>query len=191
LTLCADLELALRELVIRYVECAQAKCEDYNHLPMAMRDWYPRGCAELLMSLSQDRFKHLTQAEIHRSLASCFGSPAKPYSLIGDAFAYNNRNFRPQDLDQHFRKRLGIPKIWQKLSRDSRFQSDLGAPGPATAEALARSKLEGLLNRRNDIVHRGRSYYTAGDSEVRGAAAYCVALTLALAHALDDQLGAI
>jgi hypothetical protein len=191
LTLCADLELALRELIIRYVEQAQAKCPDYNHLPRKMRDWYPRGCGELLVNLSQDRFEHLTQLEIHRSLASCLGSPAKPYSLIGDAYAYNNRNFWPKELEQHFDERLGIPKIWQKLSRSTRFQTALGATAPGTAEMVARNKLEQLLGRRNDIVHRGKSYYTASDSEVRGAAAYCTDLTQALAELLVQQLAAI
>jgi hypothetical protein len=191
LTLCADFELALRELVIRYVEEAQRKCPDYNHLPQRMRDWYPRGCGELLVNLSQDRFRHLTQSEIHRSLASCLGSPAKSYFLVGDAYAYNNRNFWPNDLAQHFDERLGIPKIWQKLSRNGRLQVALGCNVPATAEMLARKKLEGLLSRRNDIVHRGKLYYTASDSEVRAAASYCTDLTQAVAEMLVEQLAAI
>lgn len=62
---------------------------------------------------------------------------------------------------------------------------------PSTAEMLARSKLEQLLSRRNDIVHRGKSYYTASDSEVRAAAAYCTDLTQALAETLVQQLAAI
>lgn len=191
LTLCADFELTIRELIIRYVEGASAKCADYKHLPATMRAWYPRGCGEILVNLSQDRFKHLTQEGIHRSLASCLGSPTKPYILIGDAYVYNRRNFWPGELESHLSERLGIPKIWQKLSRRANFQSVLGSSGPAATEMLARARLDELLSRRNDIVHRGKSYYTASDSEVRGAAGYCVHLTQALAEVLGEQLAAI
>jgi|GEM_PF-5308345 len=191
LTVCAEFELTIRELIVRYVELAVARCPNYQHLPASMRQWYPRGCGELLVNLSQDKFKHLTQDGIHRSLANCLGSPSKPYTLIGDAFAHNKRNFWPGEVEGHFNERLGIPKVWQKLSRDGQFQMSLGTLTAAATETVAKSKLDALLNRRNDIVHRGKSYYTASDSEVRAAAVYCTELIRALADVLVNQLAAI
>lgn len=87
---------------------------------------------------------------------------------MGDTHSVANpRNFWPKDIEDFFSYRIGIPKIWQKLSRENQFQGDVGASNEAVAEQKGRQQLQNILQRRNDIIHRGFSYYTPSESEVR------------------------
>ena len=87
--------------------------------------------------------------------------------------------------------RLGIEKIWQKLSREIDFQNALGAHNAAGTEQRARLKLEEMLRRRNDVVHRGKTYYTPSESEVRDCIAFLKALIKNIAEVMEKQIEAI
>jgi pyrroloquinoline quinone (PQQ) biosynthesis protein C len=112
-------------------------------------------------------------------------------TLLGEAFSDNERNFWPDDIENCFKERLGIEKIWKKLSRESQLQSALGTSNESMAEQLARKRLNELLERRNDIIHRGRSYYTASQSEVRQYVTFAKNLVEVLAEVMEKQLTAI
>ncbi len=189
LHVCAEYELTIRRLIERYVERAATKCTQYQHLPPAMRDWYPTGCANLLLALKKDKYGHLTSSGIVNSLASTTRNTA--YTLVGDAFSQSDWNYRPAIIDDLFSKRLGITKIWQKLSRNAVLQSALRTTNPSTVEQIARSRLENHLQRRNDTIHRGKSYYSPAESEVRDCVSFLKLLTSSLAQIMEQQWNAL
>jgi hypothetical protein len=111
--------------------------------------------------------------------------------LIGDAFSDNSVNFWPETIDEMFRTRIGIEKIWQKLSRENGLQTALGTTVPATAEQVARRKLSALLHRRNDIIHRGKTYYAPSETEVRECALFFKALVANLSEIMEKHCAAL
>jgi len=189
LTLCAEYEMSIRKLIDKFVLDASIKCTEYHHLPQAMRQWYPDGCSNLILSIAQDKFAHLTKEQIVRSLASCLKT--KNYGLIGEAFSDNQRNFRPEVLEETLSIRIGLSKIWQKLSRDAALQAMVGTTEPSTVERQLRDKLSKIMQRRNDIIHRGRSYFTPSATEVRDSAHFLKALALGLALIMEHYLDGI
>jgi len=186
---CAEYELTVRYLIERYVDRAASKCQDYLHLPKEMREWYPVGCSSVVLNITQDKFRHLTVSTLVSSLAST--TKRKKYSLIGDAFSDNSVNIWPETIDEMFRTRIGIEKIWQKLSRENGLQTALGTTVPATAEQVARRKLSALLHRRNDIIHRGKTYYAPSETEVRECALFFKALVANLSEIMEKHCAAL
>jgi hypothetical protein len=186
---CAEYELTIRKLIEKYIEQATSKCIEYHHLPKQIRDWYLDGCSNIILNLKQDKFKHLTKDAIFRSIASC--QKVRNYALIGEAFSDHQRNLWPQELEEILNVRLGLPKVWQKISREVDMQSFIGTADPGTTERVAKSKLDLLLQRRNDIIHRGRSYYSPSDSEVIDCAKYLKVLISCFYLILEKHLLAI
>jgi hypothetical protein len=111
--------------------------------------------------------------------------------LIGDAFSDNSKNFWPETIDEMFRTRIGIDKVWQKLSRENALQVALGTTVPATVEQIARRRLSELLDRRNDIIHRGKTYYAPSETEVRECALFFKALVMNLSEIMENQCAAL
>jgi hypothetical protein len=189
LSACAEYELAVRALVEKYIERAAAKCPIFDHLPAAIRNWYPEGCAHLILNLTQDKFRHLTTDVVTRSVASTVKNVSA--SLVVEAYSNNERNFWPQEVDDCFRVRLGIDKIWKKLSRETDLQSAVGTSNESFAEELLKRRVNELLDRRNNIIHRGKGYYTASESEVRQHVSFVKILIKVLADVMENQLAAI
>lgn len=191
LTACAAFELVVRELIEQYVEHCSLKCAQYNHLPKAVRDYYPEGCARLILDIGRDKFKHLRPETIINSIASCV-KPSKPkgYHLVGEAFSYNEKNFWPEEIERCLLN-LGIEKVWQKISREPDMQRSLGTGNANHTEQVAKEKLRLFLQRRNDIVHRGKSYYTPSQSEVIELTSFLKVLVTNLAAVMKHQFAAV
>jgi hypothetical protein len=182
LTVCAEYEMTIRKLIDKFVLDAAQKCTEYHHLPKEMRDWYPDGCSNLILNITQYKNAHLTKDSILQSLVSC--QKTKGYSLLGEAFFDSSRNFWPAVIEEMLSKRIGLSKVWQKISRQNGIQSFIGTNDLSTVERQSKDRLEKLLQRRNDIIHRGRSYYTPSDSEIRDAAKYLTVLIDCLANVM-------
>jgi hypothetical protein len=165
------------------------KCNEYHHLPPAMRQWYPDGCSSIILGIDQDKFSHLTKDQILKSLASCV--KIKNYNLIGEAFSDNQRNFWPNVIEDTLSKRIGLSKIWQKLSRDASLQTFVGATEPATVERQLRDKLNNIIQRRNDVIHRGRSYFTPSETEVRDGSNFMKILIYSMASTMKHYFNSI
>ncbi len=189
LTLCAEYEMTVRKLIEKLVLDAASTCTDYHHLPKSMREWYPDGCSNLILGIKQDKFAHLTKDQLVQSLASCLRT--KNYVLIGEVFSDNQNNFWPDTVDDTFSKRIGLTKIWQKLSRDKSLQTLIGTTELSTVERQLRDRLAKIMQRRNDIIHRGRSYFTPSDTEVRDAACYLKVLVSSLGLHMKKYLDGI
>jgi hypothetical protein len=191
LTACAAFELVVRELIERYVERCSDKCSTYNHLPKEFRNYYPEGCARLILDVGRDKLKHLSHDAIVKSLASCVKpAKSKKFHLLGEAFSYHERNFWPEEIERCLQY-LGIDKVWQKVSREPDLQSSLGTRNDNHTEQVAREKLKGFLQRRNDIVHRGKSYFTPSQSEVIELTSFFKALVKNLAQVMENQFSAV
>jgi hypothetical protein len=182
LTVCAEYEMTIRKLIEKFVLDAAQKCNEYHHLPKEMRDWYPDGCSNLILNIAQDKNAHLTKDMILQSLASC--QKIMGYSLLGEAFSDSSRNFWPAVVEDMLSKRMGLSKVWQKISRQTTIQSFIGTDNLSTVERQSKDRLENIMRRRNDIIHRGRSYYTPSDSEVRDAANFLTVLINCLANVI-------
>ncbi len=191
LTACAEYELAVRHLLEAYISRAVTSCPKFNHLPKAIRDWYPEGCARIIINLKNeksDKFRHLTQDSVVRSLADCIKNRSD--KMLGEAFSDSERNFWPDEVEKCL-QRVGIEKIWQKASRDSSFQMAIGTTNPEIAEQVGRLKLTDALTKRNNIIHRGRLYYAPSDSEVRECVEYFRILVVTLAEVMEKSLVAL
>jgi hypothetical protein len=189
LTLCAEFEMSIRKLIDKFVLDASNRCNEYHHLPPAMREWYPDGCSNLILGINQDKFAHLTKDQIMRSLASCLKT--KNYNLVGEAFSDNQKNFRPEVVEETLSIRIGLSKIWQKLSRDAALQLLVGTTALSTVERQLKDRLGKIMQRRNDIIHRGRSYFTPSDTEVRESANFLKPLVHGLASVMKNYLDGI
>jgi len=187
LAICARFELTVRELMERFVESLVAGVPAHKHLPEAVREWHAKGCASLILHLGEERFKHLTVDALIGNLASCLdASKTGVYKLTPEAYSYNERNFRASEIDNVLTERLGLKKIWQKLARRPKLISWSGASHPDTVENLARRTLDTCIGRRNAIIHRGRSYYTPGPSEVIECARYLAILIECTGEVMTD-----
>jgi hypothetical protein len=67
----------------------------------------------------------------------------------------------------------------------------MGVSNESTAENIGRKKLANLIQRRNDIIHRGKSYYTPSDTEVKECVEYFKIFVVSLAEVLEKQIAAI
>lgn len=185
LAICGRFELTVRELIERFVELVTSELTSHQHLPAAIREWHPKGCADIILRIGEERFRHMTVLNIVGNLASCLRpSAAKRYKLTPEAYSYNDRNFRASEIDKLLSERLGLSKIWQKLARHEKLVDWSGANHPDTVENLCRSTLDGCMERRNAIVHRGRGYYTPGSSEV----IECAKFLAALVDGIEDSM---
>jgi len=185
LVICAHFELTVRQLIEQFVEELMASLTSFHHLPSAIKDWHPTGCAQIMMKMNQESFGHLTPDALIANLASCLNaSAAKPYKLTTEAYSFNEHNFRPSILEEQISKRLGLSKVWQKLSRQPSLTTFFKATRSETVENLSRKRLEDCMLRRNQIIHRGRTYYTAGETEVIDCAKFLCAFTESLANVL-------
>ena len=77
------------------------------------------------------------------------------------------------------------------MSREVDFQSALGARDAIGTEQRAKRKLDELLKRRNDVVHRGKSYYTPSESEIRESIVFFKSLIINLAEIMEKHIAAI
>lgn len=191
LTTCAYFELAVRELVEVFVSRLNRRSRTYSHLPKVIQEWHPLGNAEILLNLKRPQFGHLTAEAILKNLASCVVKSGASYQLTPEAFSNNERNFAPDILSDMFKKRLGLEKLWSKLARDAQLQAFLGSTTEALVEKLAWDRLDEAMKRRNSIIHRGRTYYTTSETEVRECSRYFAVLIAALAEVLENHLAAI
>src|ERR1035437_2913681 len=90
LAVCARFELKVRELVERFVELVMTDVPSHNQLPPAIKDWHPKGTADIILRLREEQFRHLTVMSLVGNLASCLNSSASnPYKLTPEAYSYN------------------------------------------------------------------------------------------------------
>jgi len=191
LAACALYELAVKDVVEAFLAAAKTRIPTYVHLPAEIRDWNPIGCANVLVCIKEARFGHLTMDAVVRNLASCVNQKERhAYDLLPEAFSFHDNNITAGELEKMM-GRLGVEKLWQKLSRQVDFATFLGSAHEGTAENRGRLLLKNIIDRRNNIIHRGRSYFTPSHSEICDAAEFLRQLMAALVRVLDAHLLAL
>lgn len=192
LSICAQYELAVRNLIEVFTNHMNIKIPMYSNLPEQIRTWYPKGCSVILLNMGGDKYQNITQVSVMSSLASCVKcSLKKPYNLIPEAFSDHEHNLRDKVIEDIFDERLGLQKVWQKLGRETVLSTHLGSTNSQTTEQRARSKLNGVMLQRNNIIHRGQGFYHPGESELRDTARYFSVLVSSLANVMDKYLASI
>ncbi|MCE5309725.1 MAG: hypothetical protein LLG20_18995 [Acidobacteriales bacterium] len=186
LSICGRFEFTVRELVERFVELIARELPSHNHLPAVIKGWHPLGSADIIRRINEEQFKHLSVGMLVENLASCLHpSMKKPYKLTPEAYSYNDHNFRASEIDKLLSERLGLQKIWQKLARQGKVANWAGSGQVDTIENLCRRNLDGCMDRRNAIIHRGRAYYTPGCTEVTDCANFLDILVDGIADVME------
>ncbi len=192
LSICAQYEFATRTLIERFISQLDTEIPLYSNLPETIRDWYPEGCANIILNVNQDKFQNITHSSILVSLASCINCSLKrPYHLIPEAFSYHDKNLSADIIQQIFQKRLGIKSVWQKLGRQKALSDHLHTPNNPTTEQVARQRLNGAIQQRNNIIHRGKAFYHPGESEIQETARFFRVLIGSLAEVMVKNLAAM
>jgi predicted transcriptional regulator len=187
LVACAQFEYTFKNLMEWYIGELEAKIQAYNQLPGRIQEWHKEGSAHILSNMTNVEFKHLQAENIIANLAS-YQNPndRRQYALTPEAFSYSPRNLRPGIVQDIMAKRLGINNIWQKLSRNANIQQYLGSTVKRIVERLLQSTLDGFIERRNQIIHRGRNYYTASETDVKNCSEFFSVLVQGLADFLSN-----
>ena len=112
------------------------------------------------------------------------------FYLVPEAFSNNDHNFSAATIERHSNN-LGIEMVWKKLSRQVALQSFLRITTEAFVEEVAKKRLDGIIEKRNHIIHRGRSYAAPSESEVKEAAGYLKILIGSMAEVFNAHLEAL
>ncbi len=189
---CAHYELAVRDLIEAFISQVSTKLTAFHHIPRAIRDWHPRGCAKIMLELERDKFQHLTADTITKAISSCETASIKaPYRFLLDAFSAHERNLSANVVEDMLARRLGIDKIWQRLSHRPEMESYFGTNNHEMLERLSRSRLDDLIQRRNGIIHRGRATYAISQTELVEASTFLRVLITSLAEIMTAVLAAL
>jgi len=192
LSACALFELVVRELITKYVSEVNTRIESYHRVPEQIKKWHTKGCVFLLSNSGQDRFKHIDTTNIIKCMASCLNpSTRKPYKLSLEAFSYHDNNMRSGVIEEMVSNRIGISNIWMRVAALESAKRFVGSNNEDTVHRILKEKLDKAIKRRNDIIHRGREYYTAGETEVADTALLFKFLIECLADRFQAQLDAL
>lgn len=192
LSACALFELSIRDLIEKYVSCVNDEVPTYNQVPQKMREWHITGNAYLLSNIGMEKFKHINKRHILECLSSCLKpSRRKPYKFNMEAFSYHGNNMKSSVINDILNSRIGLNDIWGKVSRLPEMLEYIGSENNETVHRVLTERLDKIIKRRNDIIHRGREYYTAGETEVIEAASLFREIIKAIAGRMRAQLDAI
>jgi len=190
LSACAQFEQCVRDLIEEAALQTAAKLATFAQLPRQMQEEHTNGCAKILQNLTQDRYQHLSHSTIVSALYACMVSGANPMSLIVEAFSSNDRNFKPEIVSQHV-NRLGISKVWKLMGQEPSLQAFFSGALPTDTQRYAYAKLEGIMDARNAIIHRGKTFAAPTDSEAKECAKFFAALTNALSGVLHTHVASL
>jgi hypothetical protein len=98
------------ELMDEWIKRLPQLYRQYVDLPEDFRKSYRLGVAEVLSKLAVERYQGLTELNVIQGLHDAlYGSSS--YELLSDALLINDRNLRPEVVEQLF-NRIGIKDSW-------------------------------------------------------------------------------
>lgn len=185
LSVCATYELTFRASIESLIESINTEIQDFSSVPRKIREWHPKGCAHIIHNSSNSKFEHLTVDSIVTALSRC-QSPnnQKPAQLLPDAFSWHENNLRHAVVGEILTNRIGIEKPWKKIAKRSHLKLFYGTDNEQTLEKLAKNELDSCIERRNNIIHRGRNYYTSSESDITRATHFFEVLTSSIVDVL-------
>ncbi|NVO30242.1 HEPN domain-containing protein [Hymenobacter lapidiphilus] len=188
LSVCAEFELCIREMIEKYVDLLSAKCGLFTHMPEVIRNFYPHGCASIMSNITQDKFKHISIDIIINSLISI--KKNKSFNLVPEVFSDNERNFKSNLIDEIFSKRIGVKDLWKRISREAEMQNYFPGSSVENVERLSKLKLDDFIQKRNEVIHRGRSYYAPSTGDVKDCIKFFKCIVTCIATILSSSLAA-
>lgn len=191
LTVCAEFELAIREMIEVFIDRACAAKPTFGALPSAMQKRQHAGCAKIITHIDRPNFNHLTVDQVVDCLYSCHPTSSLPrYRLLPEAFSENERNFSWSMLKEVM-DRLGVANFLDRIGIHTGMAAHFGAQvGPRTANLVV-SRLDEMMRRRNNIVHRGRTTHSPSATDVKECAAFLAALVISVSDVLSAHLVAL
>ena len=190
LSACAQFEQAVRDVIEEAVMQSIAKKVQFALLPIKMQEHHISGCGIILQNLRQDRFRHLNMQAIISSLYECVSPGETPVSLVVEAYSSNERNFKPKILSEHFKK-LGVTKLWNLLGQDPSVQNHFETTSAADAERFAMERLERIMDKRNNIIHRNSSFTAPSDVEAKESATFFTAVIEGLCRTMTAHVASL
>ena len=187
LYLCAQYEVAVRDLIEELVRLTCQKVAAYPDLPGDLRADNTRLIGELLRRGGENpRDPTVDHVQVLKDLVQCHEVGA-PVRLYFQGFSYHDRNLSPIVL-KDLMGRAGVSDLWPHVAQDQHLQDCLESVGENATEAAAKSKLSQFISDRNAISHRGPSYQTVGPSVILDYVRFFRCLMPALVGALESHL---
>lgn len=188
LSACAQFELVIRDLIDFFVSEITKIYPTFQKLPKAIQDAQIEGCKKIIPHTNKDKFKHLSLESVLTSLLSCIDtSGTKSYNLIAEAFSNNEQNFKPDVISNHM-KRIGCTNIWSKISKEHDLKVTLGTVTDTMTESVARERLKSIMDRRNQIIHRGKQLIIPSESEIKECAVFFKSIVLSITKVMMVQI---
>ena len=182
LLLVAAFEQFVSDLMISFTEQLPQIIPVYRDLPNSIRSANERLTGEALVR-GRSRFSPYERQHFVENLRYCQAG-STPYVLNGEAMAFNERNLKASILRELF-GRIGIPDIWQPVGSTRTLKYWSGRGGAKVAASRAKTKLDELIDNRNQIAHRVGST-TIGPDLVHSYIRFERALAYSMLRALND-----
>lgn len=161
ITLYSAFEAFIEDLAWEYIEIESSR-KNYQELSESLRKKHLQKSGHLLYQarLGQGRYSHITEKDVIDNLYICL-SGQSPYQLNSDAVVYHEHNLRANEVQDIFCS-LGIRDINQWVSQTeslSKWFSTVTDIDPSTKrttlEKIIEYRFDDLVQRRNDIAHKG------------------------------------
>ncbi len=156
----ASFEKFVENLITEYVRI-EAKRLNYADLPKPLKDKHLAGTTELLRRKpGLGRYAGLSELVLVKNLFDCL-SDTKPYELNEAAVTDHNANLRAGEVDALFAL-VGIEAICSRTCRADamvawycKTQGLDTPPQDGVKRIVLEERLEGIVERRNQVAHRG------------------------------------
>lgn len=198
----ASFEKFIENLVAAYVRLESRRVQ-YAELPQKLVKKHLSRTAEILSRgrLGQGRYAGLSELDVVKNLFDCLNG-ARPYTLNEAAVVAHDLNLRAAEIDALFAA-VGIEQLCDRVRRtDTLVEWYCAAKGLDTAPedgvppAIVEERLKGIVDRRNQVAHRGGNPVDLLGAEEMGDAlgfieAFSKAVfSLAVSRYLQDHLAA-
>lgn len=127
----------------------RSRSEKFGALPESIRISYSRGIADILSSLNQARYNHLSERELISGFNDALGGKIG-YRLFPECLTRHKNNFRWSELAEVF-ARSGIDNLSDWISHSARLRDFFESDDRLSEQA--ESKLSELIGYRNDASH--------------------------------------
>jgi hypothetical protein len=186
LFLAAQFELAVRDMVEAFINAVARKFRRYPELPQEFRDNNLQLIGRLLQDARRAQLSHVDPNQVIQELSMCLRN-GRPVRLFAVGFTLHERNMTSDQLSEILR-RASVRNLWRQIALAAGVQSHLGVTNVGVVAELARRKLDGFMQQRNQIAHRGPNYQTVGDAIVLDYIAFFRDLVPTIADILEAKV---
>jgi hypothetical protein len=157
----ASFEKFVENLVAAYARLEACRVE-YAALPQKLLKKHLARTAEILARgrLGEGRYADLRDLDVVRNLFYCLNG-VKPYTLNDAAVIAHDLNLRPTEIDALFAA-VGIEQVCDRVRRSDAllewYCAAKGLDGPpkdGVPAAIVEERIKGIVERRNQVAHRG------------------------------------